>query len=219
MKNRFLAALLLGMILVLAGCGGDDNPPPPSTFFTQIFSDPAIDGDIARSVGGTLTITQGNTQSVLVGTDPVDGAELRAFLDFPLTGVGGVPGNAIIVSATLNLFMNSILAIPPGGTLPIRIDLVSFQPPTLIGDDFSRTLLPALATTIISPPISNADFGANVPIDVTALMQEAQRLGVLNFQVRLLREVGSTAPGLIEINDTTGVNRIDLAPLLEVTYF
>jgi hypothetical protein len=50
-------------------------------------------------------------------------------------------------------------------------------------------------------------------------MAEAQRLGLVNFQVRIMEDLGIVSPGLIEINDTTGVNRGTLAPVLQVTYF
>ena len=51
-------------------------------------------------------------------------------------------------------------------------------------------------------------------MDVTSLMVEAQRRGLVNFQIRILEDLGIVLPGYIEINDLT-VNR---APLLEVTY-
>ncbi|HEY3309582.1 MAG TPA: hypothetical protein VGJ93_14100 [Desulfuromonadaceae bacterium] len=219
MKRALLALVLLITLLALAGCG-DDHVSAPPTVVTQILSDVAFDGDIARNAQtGALTVTQGNTQSVFVGIDPATGAELRGFLDFPLSGAGGVPGNAIIQSAILDIFINSIAPQPLIGTIPIRIDLVSFQPPTLVGNDFDRTLQPALATTTITPPISQADFGQHVAVNVTRLMVEAQRQGLANFQLRILQELGPGIPGLIEINDTTGGNRPTLAPLLEVTYF
>jgi hypothetical protein len=50
-------------------------------------------------------------------------------------------------------------------------------------------------------------------------MVEAQRQKLLDFQLRILEDLGIVTPGLIEINDTTGVNRAALAPVLEVTYF
>ncbi len=212
-----MAAGLFFLGVVLVGCGGGGGRP---TVVTQILSDPVYDGDILQNPStGAFTVTQGNTQSVFAGIDPVTGAEYRAFLDFPLTGVGGVPGDAVIVSATLDIVINSILPQPLSGTIPIRIDLVSFQPPTLIGSDFNRTVQPALTTTTIVPPISQADFGQHVIVDVTSLMDEAQRLGLPDFQVRILEDLGIVAPGLIEIDDTTGVNRGALAPLLEVSYF
>jgi hypothetical protein len=205
------------MILALSGCGDGGTPP---LAITQILSDPAFDGDIRKDPAtGAFTVTQGNTQSVFAGIDPATGAEYRAFLDFPLTGAGGVPGNAIIDSAFLDIEINSIRPQPLAGTIPVRIDLVSFQPPTLVGTDFDRTLQPALATTTIIPPIAQADFGNHVSVDVTSLMVEAQRLGLANFQLRILEDFGATAPGLVEINDTTGGNRATLAPLLQVIYF
>lgn len=218
MKGTFLAALMVVITLALTGCGGDGVSSPP-IFVTQILSDPAFDGDIMQDPLGAFRVTQGNTQSVFAGIDPTTGAEFRAFLDFPLTGVGGVPGNAIIVSATLDIVINSIQPQPLTGTIPIRIDLVSFQPPTLLPTDFDRTLQPALATITITPPISQADFGNHVLVDVGLLMQEAQRLGLPDLQLRILEDLGAVSPGLIEINDTTGANRTLLAPLLEVSYF
>ncbi len=215
MKKTFLAAIVIFLGAVLVGCGGGGGRP---TVVTQILSDPVYDGDILQDQAtGAFTVTMGNTQSVFAGIVPGTG-EYRAFLDFPLTGVGGVPGDAVIVSATLDIVINSI-QLPPSGIVPIRIDLVSFQPPSLIGSDFNRTAQPALATTTIEPPISQADFGQHVIIDVTPLMAEAQRLGLPDFQVRILEDLGIVDPGLIEINDTTGPGRGALAPLLEVSYY
>ena len=220
MRRIFLAALFTSVILILAGCGGGSSTP---TFVSQILSDPTFDGDIAKDpITGAYTVTQGmsaTVQSVFAGIDPVTGVEYRSFLDFPLTGAGGVPGNAVILSATLDIFINSIQPQPLTGTIPIRIDLVSFQPPTLVGTDYERTLQPALATTTIIPPIAQADFGKHVTVDVTALMVEAQRLGLADFQVRIMEDLVTTPPGLIEINDTTGANQAVLAPQLQVTYY
>lgn len=67
--------------------------------------------------------------------------------------------------------------------------------------------------------IFQGDFNKHVFLDVTPLMQEAQRLGLQNFQIRILEDLGTVSPGQIEINDTTGANRSILAPLLEVTYY
>ncbi len=203
--------------LLVASCGHDHSSPPVVT--TQILSDAVYDGDIAQdplSLG--FTVTQGIAQSYFAGIDPATNVEYRTFLDFPLGGFGGVPLNAVIVSASLDIFINGIVPQPLVGTIPIRIDLVSFQPPDLIGTDFSRSQQPALATMTISPPISQADFGQHVTVDVTPLMAEAQRLGLPDFQVRILEDLGSVTPGVIEINDTTGTFRNDLAPLLQVSY-
>lgn len=221
MKRVILAGAALFSILILTACGGggDDRREPP-TIVTQILSDSTFDGDIAQDpLTGAFTVAQGNTQSVFAGVDPVTGKEYRAFLDFPLTGADGVPGDAAIVSATLDIVINSIRPQPLVGTIPVRIDLVNFQPPTLVGTDFSRTIQPALASTTIFPPIDQFDLNGHVPVDVTALMNEAQRFGLANFQIRILMDFDAVADGLIEINDTTGPNRDILAPVLEVAYF
>jgi hypothetical protein len=205
----------------LTGCGGDDggHGPPPAVV-TQIQSDPGFDGDIEQTSPISFAITQGMSpavQSVFAGIDPVARTEFRAFLDFPLTGAGGVPGDAVIDSAFLDIYINSLQ--PTIGTIPILIELVAFQPPTLLETDFDRTLQPPLASLVLNPPISQADVGANVSIDVTPLMIEAQRRGLVDFQVRIMQDLGPAIPILLEINDTTGVDRGSLGPLLTVTYF
>jgi len=187
---------------------------------TQILSDPAFDGDIEQTAPDSFTITQGmspTVQSVLAGIDPVAQTEFRAFLDFPLTGPGGVPGNAIIDSAFLEVYSDDLL--PTGANRPILDDLVTFQPPTLIPTDFDRTVQPPLASTTISPPINRADVGTYVSIDVTALMVQAQRRGLPDFQVRIMEDLGPAIAGLMAIDDTTGASRSSRAPLLTVTYF
>lgn len=215
MLTRFLIISLVSLVVGLSGCGGGSDGPVFIT--TDILSDPVFDGDISFDPNsGIFTITQGNTESVFAGIDPVTGEEFRAFLDFPLRISGGVPFNARISSAELDIFIDSIL--PLTGTIPIRIDLVSFQPPNLLAEDFDLTLQPALAL-ITSIPIFQTDLGNHVFIDVTPLMEVAQQLGLENFQLRILLDLSAVSPGLIEINDTTGANRPTLAPLLSVTYF
>ena len=210
--------------MALAGCASDyydycyDCAPP--TPYAMILSDPTFDGDITRDpVTGSYTIAQGETESVFVGVEPATGAESRAFLDFPLRGTVGVPADAVIETATIDMGIITIIPQPFVGTIPIRIDLVSFQPPTLAGTDFDRTRRPALATTTITPPISQADFNNHRVIDVTSLLIEAQRRGLADFQIRIMRDSEPVSSGLIEISDTTGENRMGVAPLLQVTYF
>ncbi|MEO8122915.1 MAG: hypothetical protein ABI633_02590 [Burkholderiales bacterium] len=215
--KRTLYAVFAGLIVLgLTGCGGGGDSPPP-IFTAQIFSDSGLDGDIEQTSPNSFLVVQGMSptiQSVFAGTDPLMLTEFRAFLQFPLSGPGGVPGNAIIQSAFLNIFINSIQ--PFSGTTPMLIELVSFQPPTLLPTDFNRTLQPPLALTRVVPPISPADVGNDVAIDVTALMVEAQRLGLSNFQLRILEDLQVGTPVLVEINDSTGANRSDLAPLLTI---
>ncbi|OGU00920.1 MAG: hypothetical protein A2079_01340 [Geobacteraceae bacterium GWC2_48_7] len=211
MKRLLFAAIAMSIMLALSGCG-DGSSNPPSVFVSQILSSPTLDGDIELNSANVLTVTQGNVPSVFAGIDPVTGSEFRAFLFFPLTGANGVPGNAIIESATLDIFIDNISILPAASSIPIRIELVSFSPPTLLASDYD---LPALAVTTIIPPISRIDIGSNVSVDVTSLMVEAQRRGLANFQIRILEDFGFVFPGLIEIDDLI-INR---APLLTVTYF
>ena len=211
-------------VLSLSGCGEDHHGydhggGPPPTYTAKILSDPAFDGDIEQTSSTTYAITQGmsaGVQSVFVGIDPVAMTEFRTFLDFPLTGTGGVPGNAVIESAYLNIYVNSLQPIT--GAIPIRVELVSFHPPTLIGTDFDRTVQPPLAFIIANPPFDRTDVGFNASINVTSLMVRAQQSNLLDFQVRIMEDLGPAIPVLMEINDTTGASRATRAPLLTVTY-
>ena len=230
MKRVFLAVLIMVFLsTALIGCGDNGNVQPAQpTVTTQILSNAGNDGDIALTTTASFTITQGNTQTVFAGINPSTGTEYRAFLDFPLTGVDGVPGNAVIVSAFLDIYIDSILLQASGDAIPIRIDLVDIQPPyPLLDSDFYRSgsisTAPALATTIV-PPISLSSLSASknyVTVDVTSLMVQAQNLLLPDFQVRILEDnsVLGIPPGLIEIDDRTGQNRDLYAPLLLVTYY
>jgi hypothetical protein len=216
-KGRFPAALpaLLAVLLFLFGCsdssGGDHTSP--STVEAQILSDPGADGDIAFTPPATYVVSSSlTTLDVLAGVDPDSGDEYRGFLDFPLGGSGGVPLDATIVSATLEVLVDSVSVTHPNDTVPMILDLVTFQPPTLINTDFDRSIQPTLLsqTSVFFP----SDAGNNVSIDVTPLMQEAQRRGLPDFQLRLLLDF-SASSGLIEIDD----NATATAPLLTVRYY
>lgn len=214
MKKILFAVVLMSLMLATSGCGGGSSGSSPSTV-TQILSIPAFDGDIRFDPPDLFTVVQGNTPSVFAGIDPVTGSEFRAFLDFPLTGAGGVPGSAVINSATLDIFINSISIQAAASAIPIRIELVSFPPQTLLASDYDRTIQPSLAYTTIIPSISRTDVLHHVTVDVTQLMVEAQRRGLANFQIRILENDGFVFPGLIEIDDTTSIR----APLLTISYF
>ncbi len=201
--------LLLFLILSLVSCGHETRPIVVST--ASILSDPVFDGDIKQDPPGNFTVTQGNSQTVFAGVDPGTNAEFRAFLDFSLTSI---PLNAAILSADLELVISSIRL--QADRVPIRIDLVSFDPPTLIASDYDRNAQPPLAS--LSFDVFGADAGGNVVIDVTSLMQEAQRLGLSDFQVRILEDLSATVPGMIEIDDTTGPDRAGFAPLLVIRH-
>ncbi len=219
MQAKFPAAAACS-VLVLAGCGGGDGRVAAPTVTTQILSDPALDGDIQQTSPSTYVVTQGMTptvQTVFAGIDPATSTEFRAFLSFPLTGSGGVPLDASIDSAFVEIFVDDLQ--PRTSQLPVLVELVSIQPPSLIASDFDRTAQPPLASVTVSPPISAADVGTFVPIDVTPLMVQAQRLGLSDFQIRIMEDLGPAIPVLMEIDDTTGASRPQRAPLLTVTYF
>lgn len=210
-----LAAALLG----LSACGGGGGGGSPQQFTTQILTDPAYDGDIEQTSPGAYVVTQGmssSVQSTFAGIDPVAGTEFRTFLDFPLSGSGGVPGDAIIDTAFLEFYVNNIE--PPNGAVPIRVDLVSFQPPNLIGTDFDRNIQPALASALVQGDVNSADVGNFVSVDVTPLMIRAQQMGLVDFQVRILEDLGPAILTLVEINDSTAADRRSRAPLLTVTF-
>ena len=221
MDVRVTCTAMVCGILALAGCGGDGGGgDPPQQVTTQIYSDSSFDGDIALPVSSPYVVTQGmssSVQSVFSGIDPGSGTEYRAFLDFPLTGSAGIPGNASIQSAVLEIYIDSLQ--PPTGSLPIQIDLVAYQPPTLVGTDFDTVSQPALESIVVNPDFVAADVGTLVSIDVTPLMEKAQRLQLIDFQIRIMEVLGPAIPVLMEIDDSTGANRNDLAPALTVTYF
>jgi hypothetical protein len=205
-------------LLGLAGCGGNGDGVPPQVV-TQILSDSRFDGDIEQTSSTSYTVTQGmssSVQSILAGIDPTTGNEFRAFLDFPLSGSDGVPGNAIIDSAFLEILVDNV--IPDTGSVPIRVELVTFQPPTLIATDFDRTAQPPLGAVLVSGDVTAADVGHFVPVDVTTLMIQAQQRGLADFQVRIMEDLGPAIFTLIEIDDTIAADRPQRAPLLTVTY-
>jgi hypothetical protein len=212
--------VLAGALLCLNGCGGDDHFLIPQTgVVTHILSDPSWDGDIEQTGPNTYTVTQGMSpavQTVLAGFDPLSQTEFRAFLNFHLAGPAGVPAYASIDSAFLELLVVNLL--PTDGTLPVRVELVSFQPPALIGTDFDTTLLPPLATALVSGNVTSADVGQFVAVNVTSLMVRAQQLGLVDFQVRVLEDTGPPNFTLMEIDDSTASDRPQRAPQLTVSY-
>ncbi|HWG32280.1 MAG TPA: hypothetical protein VN676_17150 [Steroidobacteraceae bacterium] len=209
-------AAALGLCGCGGGGGGDEAPPQ---FVSQILSDPAYDGDIELTTTGAYVVTQGmspSVQSVLAGIDPTTGSEFRTFLDIPLTGQGGVPGDALIDSAFLEFFVDDVE--PPSGQLPVRVELIAFQPPTLLGTDFDRNAQPPLASVLVQGDVTRTDIGNFVSVDVTGLMIRAQDLGLVDFQVRIMEDLGPAIATLMVIDDTTGPDRRSRAPLLTVTY-
>ena len=218
MRAHTLLIAAASALLGLCGCGGGDGGDPPQVV-SYILSDAAYDGDIEQTSPGEYVVTQGmsaSVQTVFAGIDPATGDEFRAFLDFPLSGDGGVPGDAFIDSTVLEFFVDDVE--PPSGSVPIRVDLVSFQPPTLLGTDFDRNAQPPLASMLIPGDITRGDVGNFVTVDVTPLMIRAQQLGLIDFQVRVMEDLGPAIFTLMEIDDSTGADRSSRAPLLTVTY-
>ena len=196
------------LALALSGCGGGDSR---TSFVAQIASDQPADGDIAFD-GTIFTITNG-PDTLFFGIDDngPNFPEYRAFLDFPLNGSTGqdvVPANAAIVSATLKVFLNEVSFAT---VVPTLIDLVPYPVSGLRPQDFN------------SPPLVfrrldffRSDQGNFVAIDVTPLMQEAQRLGLSDFQVRFLLDFSVSDIGFVGIEDLPQVTIT--APLLTVEY-
>jgi hypothetical protein len=218
-KISFNGRLRQGLLLVLAavllaGCGGGhESDAHAPVFDAQILSDPAADGDIAFSAPSTHTVSSAlATGNIQVGIDPGTGDEFRGFLDFPIRGDGGVPEGAAIDSATLEIFVNNMTLPFPGQGIPVLIDLVSFQPPTLIASDFDRLAQPALLTMAFD--FLPSDTGTFVAIDVTVLMEQAQFENLPDLQLRILPDF-LAGSGLVEIDDGDAAT----APLLTVSYF
>jgi hypothetical protein len=159
-------------------------PGVPGDFRMALLSDQPTDGDIAYDpVRGSFTITQG-ADTLLFGIDLAhpNQPEYRAFLDFPLDGStkGPVlPLDAVILSATLTLFVNFV---DFAATVPILLDLVEYS--VFLGltpADFSSVPL-----AVRSFSIHRLDANRDLHIDVTPLMTTAQALALNDFQVRLL---------------------------------
>ena len=210
-----LYAVLVLAAVALTGCRHDhhhqDDPLP--TYHAEIISDVYADGDIGLALDDTYTVSSAiDTGSVLAGVDPVTGEEFRGFLDFPLGGVDGIPSDAVIESATLEVYIIGMSDTLPGEIFPFLIDLVDFQPPYLIESDFSRFSQPPLLT--ISVDFYPSDVGTLVVIDVTDLVDEAQFQGLPDLQLRFLLDFSANS-GLIEIDDAD----VATAPLLKVTYY
>jgi hypothetical protein len=179
----------------------------------DIFSDQPTDGDIAFDpVLDSFTITNG-PGTLFFGIDDSDQnlPEYRAFLDFPLNGSTGgevIPPDATIVSATLEVYINRVSFAP---IVPTFLDLVTYPISGLRVQDFDST--PRLFRTL---DFFDSDPGTLVSIEVTRLMQEAQFLGLPDFQVRFVLDFTTTNVGFVVINDLPADP--STAPLLTVRY-
>jgi len=187
---------------------------PPSTIpvTVSILGDLASDGDIAFDpVLSSFTVTTGSS-SVLFGIDSFNTnlPEFRAFLTFPLDGVTGqpiVPGDAFILSATVDVFVNRL---DFASAVPTFLDLVQYPPfPSggLAAVDFNAVVL---ATRPVFDFFAS-DLGFFVPIDVTTLMQAAQfPPALVDFQLRFSRDM--SVPPLAPSSPSAGAGRTGVAP-------
>ena len=159
-------------------------PSPPGTFTVDIYSDHLSDGDIANDpfLGFIVTRWPDTGGTVFFGVDSGNPniPFYRSFLDFPLDGSTGgpvIPLNASIVTATLDLYVNTVNFAE---TIPADIDLVFFPPTTgLTPPDYYQTPYASRPVEFFA-----SDRSTFVPIDVTPLMAEAQFQGFPDFQVR-----------------------------------
>jgi hypothetical protein len=211
MRKLSLFSILAVMLLTLS-CNGSHPHHPPPVIVAQILSDQPADGDIALDpVQQTYTITNG-PNTLYFGIDDSDPnlKEYRAFLDFPLDGSTGeavIPLNARIVSATLEIFINEVSFAP---IVPTLLDLVSYPIAGLRAEDFD--LAPFLSQSL---DFFASDEGHFVSIDVTPLMQEAQSLGLTDFQLRFVLDFDAII-GFAGIEDLPTDS--NTAPLLTVRY-
>jgi len=183
-------------------------PPSTTPITVQILSDLASDGDIAFDpVLSSFTVTTGST-SVLFGIDSLNSnlPEYRAFLTFPLDGISGqpaVPGNALIVSADVEVF---VYLLEFASAVPTFLDLVQYPFRNLAAFDFDAV---PLATRPVFDFFSS-DVGLFVPIDVTSLMQQAQATpGLVDFQLRFSRDM--SVPPMAPSSLSAGAGRAVVA--------
>lgn len=215
LKKIFMAGLTIAILVALiSGCRIEQHDPhgQPVSVVTSLVSDQSADGDIAFSPPNTYIISSAvTTGTILAGIDPVHGDEFRGFLDFYLRDGHGVPYHATIEAATLEFFISDV-SLPLSETVvPLIIDLVAFQPPTLIASDFDRSSQPPLLSLPMDILVS--DEGTMVAVDVTSLMVEVQNQGIPDFQIRLVLD-SIAMSGLVEIEDSV----LETAPLLTVVY-
>ncbi|MHB9061320.1 MAG: hypothetical protein ACYC47_07460 [Desulfobacteria bacterium] len=214
MRKIGILGLVGVLTLVLAGCGGSSGP---DLFVFEQLSDQAVDADIAYTGVGSPTIfPASSTQTIQIGVD-AGGTEYRGFLDFP---IGGLPSSADVRLAYIDVFVGSV---PFGASVPVLVELVDFQPPTLIGSDFFRIppdpyLPPVLGRSLFYFLFNDAVSPRPVVrIVVTSLVQMALQRMQPDFQVRLLLDPDPSAvtPAIVTLDDGAA----NTAPLLHVEYF
>ncbi|MGE5246966.1 MAG: hypothetical protein ACM3L8_01360 [Verrucomicrobiota bacterium] len=218
-RARWIPFVVLIAALALSACGSTDNGPSFST--AAILSDQPSDGDIAFDpVFNSYTVTNGPA-TLYFGIDSLSAShtEYRAFLDFPLDGSTSqpvIPIGANIVSAWVTVH---VVSAQFSQTIPTLMELVIYP----IGGNLAPADYNSLPLTF--PDGTDAargfdlyvsDVGRDVAIEVTSLMQEVQRRGLADFQVRLLLDFVPGAAGFVEVDDRPDVSIT--APLLTVQY-
>jgi hypothetical protein len=113
----------------------------------------------------------------------------------------------------------SVVSVEFRGTIPTLLDLVTYQVGGLAPSDFNSPPLtfPGGAPAFRSFDFFSSDAGFDVAIEVTSLMQEAQRRGLQDFQLRFLLDFVQNAAGFVGIDDQPTVTVT--APKLIVQYF
>jgi hypothetical protein len=201
------------LVLALAGCGDGD---PRTVFVAEVLSDVSVDGDISLAPGETVPLITPATafNEILIGVDGI-GVEYRGFVHFPFNGSTAgdiVPSDADVRFAYLEFFVSSVNLI---GTADFLMDLVSFPPP-LVPDDYFRDVTIPLASRTF--PMRPSDLNGFVRIEITPLVREAIRLGLPDFQVRVLLDLPLTF-GQFGVDDIPGRTGTFTAPLLHVEYY
>jgi hypothetical protein len=188
-------------------------PPSPTQFSARILSDRASDGDIAFDpVLSSFLVTQGPS-TILFGIDSLNAnlPEYRAFLTFPLDGTTGqdfVPGNALILQADVEVFVNFL---DFASAVPTFLDLVQYPfrdlgagNPALDFDQVPLAFGPAF-------DFFASDTGNFVRIEVTSLMQAAQvPPALVDFQLRFSRDM--SVPPLSPSSPSRNSGRIVVPP-------
>lgn len=212
MRKSWILGLVAIFALVLAGCGGGDGRDP---FVLDQLSDATIDAHISYDgLGSPVVVPASGTRSVTVGVD-LAGIEYRGFLDFPLSGI---PATADVRSAYIEVYVGSV---PYGANVPVLVELVDFQPPTLVASDYFREAPSPFLEPVLGRPIFDflpSDAVSPRPavrIEVTSLVQRALQRLQPDFQLRLLLDPAVPGPGIVTLDDGAA----QTAPLLHVSYF
>jgi hypothetical protein len=188
-------------------------PGTPGTATVQILSDLPSDGDIAYDPVLRSYFPIQGPSTVLFGIESLNShlPEYRAFLTFPLDGFTGqpvVPGNALILSADVIVFVNFL---DFASAVPTFLDLVQY-PPAYGGQNGLGSIDPG--TDFNQPPLAivpvfdffASDAGIFVGIPVTSLMQAAQvPPALVDFQLRFSRDM--SVPPLSPSRPSAGVGR------------